>query len=221
VTITTLIDSSSDVFLVDQGPAKRHRAGGPNARRPAATMEGGATLDTFVAEHGFSALIGVKKGEREHQVLFDTGVSPNGMVENLSRLDLSPKDVEAVVLSHGHFDHTTGLDGLIRAVGRANLPVTIHPEFWTRRRITLPGREPQEIPTTSKSALLGAGFEIIEERRPSFLLDRSLLVTGEVDRTTGYEPGFPPQQKFAEERGSRTRWCSTTRRLSCICATAA
>jgi 7,8-dihydropterin-6-yl-methyl-4-(beta-D-ribofuranosyl)aminobenzene 5'-phosphate synthase len=34
---------------------------------------------------------------------------------------------------------------------------------------------------------------VIEDAQPSFLLDRSLLVTGEVARTTGYEPGFPPQ----------------------------
>ena len=39
--------------------------------------------------------------------------------------------------SHGHFDHTTGTDGVIRAVGRANTPVLIHPHFW-RRRVRLP-----------------------------------------------------------------------------------
>ena len=32
---------------------------------------------------------------------------------------------------------------------------------------------------------------MIEEREPSFLFDRSVLVTGEVPRTSGYEPGFP------------------------------
>jgi 7,8-dihydropterin-6-yl-methyl-4-(beta-D-ribofuranosyl)aminobenzene 5'-phosphate synthase len=50
------------------------------------------------------------------------------------------------VLSHGHADHTTGMDGLIRALGRTSLPVLIHPEFWSRRRITLPGRDPVEFP---------------------------------------------------------------------------
>jgi hypothetical protein len=48
--------------------------------------------------------------------------------------------------------------------------------------------------TVSKSALAGAGFEIVEERQPSFLLDGSLLVTGEVDRTTDFERGFPGHQ---------------------------
>jgi 7,8-dihydropterin-6-yl-methyl-4-(beta-D-ribofuranosyl)aminobenzene 5'-phosphate synthase len=74
--------------------------------------------------------------------------------------------------------------------------VLIHPHFWRRRRLLLPGREPLEIPSTSPRALAGAGFTVIEEQQPSFLFDDSVLVTGEVPRTTGYEPGFPPQQAF-------------------------
>ena len=66
----------------------------------------------------------------------------------------------------------------------------IHPEFWRRRRIAIPGLDPAELPATSRSALEGAGFEIVEERQPSFLLDSSVLVTGEVDRTTPFETGF-------------------------------
>jgi hypothetical protein len=33
-----------------------------------------------------------------------------------------------------------------------------------------------------------AGFDVIDEQQPSFLFERSVLVTGEVPRTTGYEP---------------------------------
>ena len=36
----------------------------------------------------------------------------------------------------------------------------------------------------------------MEERQPSFLLDGSLLVTGEVDRTTEFEQGFPVHQAY-------------------------
>jgi 7,8-dihydropterin-6-yl-methyl-4-(beta-D-ribofuranosyl)aminobenzene 5'-phosphate synthase len=195
VTITTLVDNVSDMLLMDQGPAKRPGLGTPGAPRlPAATLETGETADALLAEHGFSALISVAKNGGEQRVLFDSGLTPDGVAENMRRLSLSPKDIEAIVLSHGHFDHTTGMDGLARALGRANLPVMIHPEFWTQRRLVLPGREPFEIPSTSRSALLGAGFEIIEEKQPSFLFERSLLITGEVDRTTDFETGFPIHQ---------------------------
>jgi 7,8-dihydropterin-6-yl-methyl-4-(beta-D-ribofuranosyl)aminobenzene 5'-phosphate synthase len=195
VSVTALVDNVSDMLLMDQGPAKRPGLGTPQAPRvPAATLETGETTDALLAEHGFSALISVAKNGSERRVLFDSGLTPDGVAENMRRLTLSPKDMEAIVLSHGHFDHTTGIDGLVRTLGRANLPVIIHPEFWTQRRLLLPGREPFEIPSTSRSALLGAGFEIIEEKQPSFLLDRSLLITGEVDRTTEFEKGFPVHQ---------------------------
>lgn len=195
VELISLMDNVTDVFMPDQGPARRVGLAF-GARRPAAFMEAGWAPDTLIAEHGFAMLVTVVKAGRTHRILFDTGTSPDGVVENMRRLDVDPGSIQAIVCSHGHFDHTTGLDGLIRAVGRTAMPVLIHPHFWRRRRIAIPGAEPQEIPTTSRQALTGAGFEIIEEREPSFLLDGSVLITGEVPRVTGYEPGFPPQQAW-------------------------
>lgn len=131
-----------------------------------ATMIDGTGIDQLIAEHGLSLLLTVTRGQQTHQFLFDTGVSPDGMIENMDRLQIDARDVEAIVCSHGHFDHTTGLDGLIRRTGQTRMPVLIHPDFWNRRRVCLPGRDPREIPTTSRSALRDAGFEIIEERQP-------------------------------------------------------
>jgi 7,8-dihydropterin-6-yl-methyl-4-(beta-D-ribofuranosyl)aminobenzene 5'-phosphate synthase len=195
VVVTTLMDNVTDMFMPDQGPARRVTIGrGPS--RPAATMEDGRVPDALVAEHGFSVLVTVTKAGSVHRFLFDAGTSPDGVTENMRRLDIDPASIEVIVCSHGHFDHTAGIEGVIRAVGRPNMPVLIHPHFWRRRRLALPGRDPLEIPTTSRRALAEAGFDIIEERQPSFLFDRSVLVTGEVPRTTGYEPGFPPQQAW-------------------------
>jgi 7,8-dihydropterin-6-yl-methyl-4-(beta-D-ribofuranosyl)aminobenzene 5'-phosphate synthase len=199
VTVTTLVDNVTDMLIQDQGPAKRLSLGSATAPRlPASFLEGNEAFDAPRAEHGFSVMVTVSRGGKERRILFDAGLTPDGLVENMRRLDLSPKDLEVIVLSHGHFDHTTGLDGIVRTLGRPNLPVIIHPEFWNRRRIAIPGREPFELPSTSKSALRGAGFDIVEEKQPSFLLDGSLLVTGEVDRTTDFERGFPVHQAFRD-----------------------
>ena len=195
VVVTTLMDNVTDIFMPDQGPARRVAPGRGPWRR-AAVMEGAQVPEALVAEHGFSVLVTVTRAGREHRFLFDAGTSPDGVAENMRRLDIDPGSIEAIVCSHGHFDHTTGIDGLIRAVGRANLPVLIHPHFWRRRRVVLPGYEPIELPSTSRRALDEAGFDVIEEQQPSFLFDRSVLITGEVPRTTGYEPGFPPQQAW-------------------------
>jgi 7,8-dihydropterin-6-yl-methyl-4-(beta-D-ribofuranosyl)aminobenzene 5'-phosphate synthase len=196
LSVTTLVDNVFDVFMPDQGPARRYVAG-PDARTlPSATMVGGLVPDQLIAEHGLSLLLTVTRNGRSHQLLFDTGVSPDGMVANMDRLQIDTRDLEAIVCSHGHYDHTAGLDGLVRRMGANNLPVLLHPDFWNRRRVRIAGREPRELPTTSRSALQGAGFTIIEERQPSFLFDNAVLVTGEVDRTTDYEPGFPVQDAW-------------------------
>jgi 7,8-dihydropterin-6-yl-methyl-4-(beta-D-ribofuranosyl)aminobenzene 5'-phosphate synthase len=196
LTITTLVDNVFDVFMPNQGPAQRLSPASKTGTVPVATMAEGRGPDQPIAEHGLSLLLTITKAQQAHTLLFDTGVSPDGMVGNMDRLGVNAKDVEAVVCSHGHFDHTTGLDGLIRRLGRTSMPVLLHPDFWNRRRVQLPGADPIELPTTSRSALQGAGFQIIDERQPSFLFDHSVLVTGEVDRTSGYEPGFPPQEAW-------------------------
>lgn len=198
--ITILVDNVTDMLVGNQGPAQRlGSTGGPPPIVASPLLEGGTAFDAPLAEHGFSALVTVSQGERDHRILFDAGVTQDGLVENMRRLSLQPRDIDTIVLSHGHWDHVMGLHGLVRALGgRANLPVLIHPEFWTRRRAVIPGREPLPLFPASKAALVGAGFDIVEEQQPSFLLDGAVLITGEVDRATEFERGLPGHQAFRE-----------------------
>ena len=199
LSVLMVCDNTMDLLLPDEGPARRLSLAGMGRQVPvlaARTLREGKAPDAPVAQHGFSALVEVRKGNRVRRLLFDTGLTPDGCAENLRRLGRDPADIEAIVCSHGHFDHATGLSGLIGRLGRASLPVLIHPEFWARRRLALPGGEPFELPTTSRHALDEAGFEVIEQRQPSFLFDRSVLITGEVDRVTGFEKGFPIHQAW-------------------------
>jgi 7,8-dihydropterin-6-yl-methyl-4-(beta-D-ribofuranosyl)aminobenzene 5'-phosphate synthase len=69
--------------------------------------------------------------------------------------------------------------------------MVVHPLVWTRRRVVIPGREPEQMPTLRKRALEREDLQVIERREPSLLVDRSVLITGEVDRTTEYERGMP------------------------------
>ena len=176
LSVTTLVDNTTDLLIADEGPATRAPlsfSAYPSV--PARFLEGDRTSDLLRAEHGFSCLVTITKSERTTKILFDAGVTPDGLVENMRRLELSPRDIDIIVLSHGHWDHTTGMDGLVSELGgHAHLPVLIHPEFWSRRRVVLPGRDPIELPSTSKPALEGAGFEIVEQRQPrSFSTARS------------------------------------------------
>ena len=202
LSVLTVCDNTADMLMPDQGPATRMSLARMRRQSPALkalTLAEGMVPDAPLAQQGFSALVEFRKDSQVHRLLFDTGITPDGCASNLRRLGKDPAGIEAIVCSHGHFDHTTGLSGLIGALGRANLPVLIHPEFWNRRRLAIPGAEPVELPTTSRRALDDAGFDIIEQRQPSFLYDRSVLITGEVDRVTGFEKGFPTHQAWRGE----------------------
>jgi len=190
VRITTLVDNTYDGLLT--GDERISRADFGLGRAPAAQFEGGATTVGLVAEHGFAALVTVRRGDRETTLLFDTGLSPGAMVTNADRLGVDLSGVQGVVLSHGHFDHAGGLAGLAGRRGVRGLPMVVHPLIWTRRRLAVPGQEVRELPTLSKRALNGEGFEVIERREPSLLVDGCVLITGEVDRTTEFEHGMPP-----------------------------
>lgn len=193
VRITTLVDNGYDGLLTDQLlPWGQVRRGALSAGAVAAgQFEGGSTVSGLRAEHGFAALVTVRRGDRESVLLFDTGLTPDGMLVNADRLGVDLRQVRAVVMSHGHFDHAGGLFGMAARRGASALPLVIHPHAWTRRRLELPGAD-FVLPTLSRSALAAEGFELIERRVPSLLLEDQVLITGEVDRTTDFERGMPP-----------------------------
>ena len=121
LSVLTVCDNAMDMLLPDEGPAKRLPLAGMARLAPlleAPTILGGKAADVPLAEHGFSALVEIRKGGRVRRLLFDTGLTPAGCAGNLRRLGKDPADIEVIVCSHGHFDHTTGLSGLIGRLGR-------------------------------------------------------------------------------------------------------
>lgn len=188
--VTTLVDNVYDALL--PADERTRRAPFTVGTAVAPQFEDGRTAVGLVAEHGFSALVTVRRGATTTTLLFDTGLSPEAMVTNADRLGVDLGELQGVVLSHGHFDHAGGLAGLARRRGGSRLPMVVHPLAWTRRRIAVPGSEPDELPTLSPRALDGEGFAVVERRVPSLLVDGCVLITGEVDRTTDFEHGMPP-----------------------------
>jgi 7,8-dihydropterin-6-yl-methyl-4-(beta-D-ribofuranosyl)aminobenzene 5'-phosphate synthase len=190
VRITTLVDNVYDGLL--PGDDRVSRADLWAGTAPAAQFDGGTTDVGLRAEHGFAALVTVRRAASTTTLLFDTGLSPDAMVTNADRLGTDLSEIQGVVVSHGHFDHVGGLAGLAARRGPRAMPMLVHPTAWTRRRLAPPNGEVYELPTLSKRALAGEGFEVVERREPSLLVDGSVLITGEVDRTTEFEHGMPP-----------------------------
>ena len=192
VSITTLVDNVYDALLDSDDRVRRTPFAAGTARAP--QFEQGSTTVGLRAEHGFSALVSVRRGTRTTTLLFDTGLSPDAMVVNADRLGIDLAGVQAVVLSHGHFDHAGGLAGLAGR-GRRRLPMILHPYALTRRRLAMPGSPAQDLPTLSRRAVAAEGFDVIERRWPSLLAAGAVLVTGEIDRSTDFEPGMPPSHQ--------------------------
>jgi len=147
--------------------------------------------EQLVAEHGFAARVDVEVGGTRTSLLYDGGLSRNGLAQNLDVMGVNPKELRAIAISHGHGDHHGGLEGLFSRHGLRKLPLVIHPEAWRERKIVFPTGNEIHMPPPSKSDLEQEGLEVVEERGPSLLIDDTVLISGQVERVTVFEKGFP------------------------------
>lgn len=182
IEIVTLMDNYSDVLLQSEGPVTR----------PPLTAGGEIPTDTLLAEHGLSQLVRLNCSGKTHSILFDTGYSRIGVPHNLELLGIDLTDIEAIILSHAHMDHTGSLHPILESLDRP-VPLVVHPEaFLSPRYLDAGEGKKLFFPCTLKRDELAAiGAEILESKAPVSLCENSLLVTGEVERTTSFEKGLP------------------------------
>lgn len=185
------MDNSIDILMGNTEVAHRFPLG-PNPFEKPLPM----------AEHGFSVLIRTRLGEKQAAVLFDTGVSQRGILYNLDALEISLNEVQAIILSHGHADHALGLQGVVERLGTGtrNLPLILHPTTYLERKLVLPNGDEIGIPAPKQADFRGENVEIVEEVGPSMLVDRMILVSGEITRRTEFEKGFPIHYAWRYDR---------------------
>jgi 7,8-dihydropterin-6-yl-methyl-4-(beta-D-ribofuranosyl)aminobenzene 5'-phosphate synthase len=180
VEVTLVVDNFVDILM----------AGAEGVRRFPLAYDF-ADGDQLVAEHGFSALVTVQAGGQRSSILYDGGMTPRGLGNNLDVLQVDVTGLRAIAISHGHVDHHGGLEGLAARHGRRRLPLLIHPEAWRDRKLTFPTGAELHLPPPNRADLEAEGLEVVEERGPTLLLDGRVLISGEVQRVTEFETGFP------------------------------
>jgi 7,8-dihydropterin-6-yl-methyl-4-(beta-D-ribofuranosyl)aminobenzene 5'-phosphate synthase len=180
--VTVLVDNFVDILLPSGEVAQRPRVAWDMLERERGQL---------IAEHGLSLLLTVERGGHSASLVYDAGLSRGAAVHNMDVLEVRLPDLRAIVLSHGHSDHHGGLEGMIRRVGARGMPLVIHPEAWRDRKVVFPTGAELHLPPPSRQDLDREGVEVTEERRPSLLIDGTVLVTGQVERVTDFEEGFP------------------------------
>jgi len=183
VDVTVVVDLSVDVLLPSVGPANR----------PPLRFDWSAR-DALRAEHGYSLLVRTWVGEESHSVIYDAGLSPTTFLWNCDVLEIRPNEIEAILLSHGHADHHGGLEAVFARYGRAGLPVVLHPDARLERRIVFPTGVILDMPPPSVNDLEAEGARVLDEPGPTLWGGDTMLLSGQVDRTTPYEKGFPFQE---------------------------
>ncbi|MEW6446493.1 MAG: MBL fold metallo-hydrolase [Bacillota bacterium] len=142
----------------------------------------GRTLPIF-GEHGLSLWLEFDG----HKVLFDTGHC-GSVVTNAFRLGVDLRAAEAVILSHGHSDHTGGLRDVLNLIGRP-VPVYGHPDIFSGHRVSSPADRYVGIPFSREELeAAGAEFVLVEQPLEAFA---GFWLSGEVPRRTPFEKGDP------------------------------
>ena len=136
----------------------------------------------FRSEHGLS--IWIEYGNR--RVLFDTG--PNDAVlKNAKLLGINLKQTDAIVLSHGHYDHAGGLEAVLNIAPNAIIylhPAALEPKFSQKN-----GQVREIGMSDSTKNLIGALAEngkVVWTRKPTQVFP-GLFVTGRIPRNSDFE----------------------------------
>ncbi len=153
------------------------------------------------AEHGISYYIETLVGGKASTCMFDFGLDPVGVLNNIALLGIEVGKTNAFSLSHGHFDHYTSAASILkqnqsRIAG--GTPFYVGEEAFAHRFALRPGaKEPTDLGQLKKEDIEACGLKVVEVKGPVEIVPGAYF-TGNIERITAYEK---VPQTFLIKRG--------------------
>ena len=179
VTVWVLTDNYYDWNVPDSKITKRYRPKTPGK--------------TIHAEHGLSYYIETVVNGKTSACMFDYGLDPTGLMDNIALLGVDPGKAEAFGLSHGHGDYMLAEVAMLKDYRSriAGTPFFVGEEAFLRRYSRRPGgSEPDDLGQLGREDIEALGLKIIEVKSPTQIIPGA-YITGNIERVTTYEK-VPP-----------------------------
>ncbi|MEK7438856.1 MAG: MBL fold metallo-hydrolase [Pseudomonadota bacterium] len=152
---------------------------------------------TLQNEWGLALHLQSARGAETRQVLVDFGFTGDTLNNNLELLGIDAAKLDAMLLSHGHYDHFGGMVGFLAAHRekiRPGLPFYLGGEECFCSRETGPADAPSNFGTLDRRAIAEAGLQVLFAERPSLLADHG-FTTGYIPLASFEKPAQPSRMK--------------------------
>lgn len=189
--VTVLVDNVSDLLSTTPSSVTSHLA---NLKKGEGWRATGSCL--CCANWGLSLALDIEVEGNVSRILFDAGPDRQTLRRNADLLGYDMAEIDAVVLSHGHWDHAGGLleafDGLDRTTIRGPTEFHANEGMFVARGLRTPtGSVIPFLDPPNPAALGDAGAHVILGDDARSLLDGRAYLGGEIPRLTDYEVGLP------------------------------
>jgi len=142
------------------------------------------------AEHGLSYYVETTVSGKTSACMFDYGLDPVGVMNNIALLGIDVGKANAFSLSHGHYDHYTSAVSILRQNQSriaAGTPFYVGEEAFARRYALRPGAtEPTDLGQLRKDEIEALGLKVVEVKAPLEIVPGAYF-TGNIERVTAYE----------------------------------
>lgn len=144
---------------------------------------------TLRGEWGYSVLADAFVGDRRSRILVDFGYTPEALASNMAILGIDPATIDAMVLSHGHYDHFGGLAALLGRVRRGT-PLYVGGEEAFCARLRGTDADGPSFGTLEKADILAAGIDLRVAPAPQVVAGAA-LTTGRIPFVSAERPRVP------------------------------